>query len=38
MLEFIDHFALGFDKEFYYFELCRGVVFEAEILGLIPPP
>ena len=38
MLEFVDHFALGFDKEFYCLRLRRGVVFEAEFLGLNPPP
>ena len=38
MLEFVDHFALGCDKEFYCLRLRRGVVCDAEIIGLIPPP
>ena len=38
MIEFVDHFELGFDKEFYCLSLRRGVVCDAEILRLIPPP
>lgn len=38
MLGFVGRYALGFDKEFYSLELRRGVVIEAGILRLNPPP
>ena len=38
MLGFVGRYALGFDMEFYSLELRRGLVFEAGILRLSPPP